>query len=222
VHISIGTAFTVIPRGLQLTHEGISKAVHAYACLGSDIGDRSPVTSRERDHSADVDDPTTGLRQVRDRGETCEESAFEVGVQHVVPQLLRRFQRSVYSHRVRHAGIVDEDVEATEGFGDLVYRNLQLQAVSDVGDPVDHRWAVKALGARPQAALVTADQSNRCTGLGEGRRDRAPDAAGSSGDDLRRVSSMVSKTPRRCSAVSILGRGGLIGWDIEAEEPCGS
>jgi len=150
-----------------------------YAAFGSCVGGDTDA-SLEAEERGDVDDLAGGFAgddvSADELGEL--EDAGEVDLQDLLPA----FEGGVYGGvAVDGAGVVDEDVDATEAGFDVVEEGLGAVGLGEVGLE-GGGFGADAGGGLVCGATVAVD-GDFGSGLGEGGGDGSAEAAGGSGDE---------------------------------------
>ena len=152
------------------------------AALAGGIG-RREAGAEDRQHRADIDDLAAAGRLHGWVGcLRAHERAGEVGRNDAVPLLeferVRRFSNI-------DAGIVDENVDAAELFGDAFDHGSDISLVGDVGGDRDRPDAARLeLGGRGgRFRFIAADHRDVGAGFRQPPRHAEPDAAIAAGDD---------------------------------------
>jgi hypothetical protein len=115
-------------------------------------------------------------------GERGQERPLEVRVEHLVPDPLGLLGVRVREDVAGPSGVVDQDIEPAEFFGQLVHRGPDFIVVADVGRSRGGAARQLRFGLA-QALLAARDQPDLGAVLAERPCDRGADAAAAAGDD---------------------------------------
>ena len=165
----------------QFACDGFGEADEA--SLGGGVVGLSGI-SNESDDGADIDDARVSAFHKRTlKGFDEVEGSFEIGVENGVPIFAFHAHEEAVA---RDAGVVDEDVNATEVFEDLLSCFLNCVVVSDV-ESVEAgavgELGIDCLGRRAAAGFVSANDGDFGSFTSEGMGDGFADAATGSSDD---------------------------------------